>query len=274
MSLPPPIVRARGQALRDGAVRDCDRAVPEETPIALVYDGSTEAVMMGTPADLEDFAVGFSLTEGIIGAPRDIRDLEVAVVEAGIELRLWLEPGRAEAMTARRRHRAGPVGCGLCGLESLVDAVRPPPQVSAGLSVTADALVAAMQALRDQQDLNRQTQAVHAAAAYIPGEGVVLVREDVGRHNALDKLAGALARGGRAASGSVILMTSRVSIELVQKAAMIGAPVLAAVSAPTALALRTADACGLTVAGIVRDDGLELFTHPHRVRMGSAADAA
>jgi FdhD protein len=163
------------------------------------------------------------------------------------------------------------VGCGLCGVESIDAAVPALPRVASRVVVAPGDIVAAMKALAPLQTINRATHAVHAAALFMPGEGVVAVREDVGRHNALDKLAGALVRGGRSAADGVILMTSRVSVELVQKAARMGAPVLAAISAPTSLALREAEAAGITLVGVVRDDGLEVFTHTERVRAGAHA---
>lgn len=241
------------------------RVVASETPVAFVYDGGTEAVMMATPADLEDFAIGFSLNDGVVVSPEDISELTVADVEQGIELRMKLRERHREALIARRRHRAGPVGCGLCGVESIEDALPTLPRVAVSTTVKAAEVVAEMRALPPSQKLNAETRAVHAAAFLVPGEGIVAVREDVGRHNALDKLAGALTRANRQASTGAILMTSRVSVELVQKAAIMGAPVLAAVSAPTALALREADRAGITVIGVVRDDGCEIFTHAERI---------
>jgi len=241
------------------------RDAPEETPVAFVYDGGGEAVMLATPCDLEDFAIGFSLSEGIIGSADEIVELEIVGQPQGVELRMWLTPARRDALVRGRRRRAGPTGCGLCGVESLAEALRPIPVVISSFSIPAGRIVEAMSALAPLQALNRRTHAVHAAAFFTPDEGVVAIREDVGRHNALDKLAGALARAGRSASGGVILMTSRVSVELVQKAAMMGAPVLAAVSAPTALAVRTAEAAGVCIVGVVRDDGLEVFTHSGRL---------
>ena len=242
------------------------RNLPAEVPVAFVYDGGTEAVMMATPADLEDFAIGFSLNDGVIAAREEITELGIVEVERGIELRMTLTHRNRETLVSRRRHRAGPVGCGLCGVESIAEAVPPLPLVRAHLALTSDEIVGAMRAMAPLQKLNAETHAAHAAGFYVPGEGIVVLREDVGRHNALDKLTGALARMGRKASGGAILMTSRVSVELVQKAATMGVPVLAAISAPTALALREAQAAGITVVGIVRDDGLEVFTHTERIR--------
>ncbi len=249
---------------RDGVSRGA-REVAAEMPVAFVYDGGTEAVMMATPADLEDFALGFSLNDGVIASADDIADLDVVPAGRGIELRMVLRQRDRERLVTRRRLRAGPAGCGLCGAESIAEAVRPLPFIERGAVFTVAEIIDAMQSMRAHQALNAQTHAVQAAALFVRGEGLIAVREDVGRHNALDKLAGALVRAGRKASDGAILMTSRVSVELVQKAAMMGASVLAAVSAPTALALEEADAAGLTVAGIVRDDGLEVFTHPMRL---------
>jgi FdhD protein len=262
---PSPLYFARRTAWRGGDALPGERAVPEETAVALSYDRVTHAVMMATPGDLEDFAVGFSLTEGIINAPGDIDVLDIVPSEIGIELRMWLVETRGDAFVERRRHLAGPTGCGLCGIESLEQAMRDPPVVGSDLRVSPEMIGAAIAALPAAQSLNRETRAVHAAAFWEPSKGLVALREDVGRHNALDKLAGALARSGVSAARGIVLLTSRVSVEMVQKAAMIGAPVVVAVSAPTGLALRTAEAARVTLAAIARDDGFELFTHPRRV---------
>lgn len=267
MSIGPPSVSVPRQAVGGRAPGQGTRSVPEETAIAFVYDGGSEAVMMATPADLEDMAYGFSLNEGLIGQISDVQRLEIAQAQLGIELRLWLKPGLSETLIARRRHRAGPTGCGLCGVESLAEAMPVVTPVQSDIQIDAADLMAAMDAMSEGQTLNQLTHAVHAAGFYLPGQGVVLVREDVGRHNALDKLAGAMARQGFSAKDGAVLMTSRLSVELVQKAAAMGAGLLAAVSAPTALAIRTADAAGMTLAGIVRSDGLEVFTHPDRIRL-------
>lgn len=268
-----PSVVTKCTQTRDGAWSAGERAIAEETAIAIVVDGGAEAVMMGTPADIEDFAYGFALTEGVVDRLADIRDVEVVQAELGIEARLWLKTGASSALMRRRRRRAGPVGCGLCGVESLEDAMRPFAPVTSDLRVSANEILAAMASLTPQQPLFQQTRAVHAAAIYTPRDGVKLVREDVGRHNALDKLIGALARNGETAADGFILMTSRVSIELIQKAARIGAPMLAAISAPTALAVRTAEAANITLCGIVRENGLEVFTHERRI-LREAGDGA
>jgi FdhD protein len=241
------------------------RVLPEETPIALVHDGSTTAVMMATPGDLEDFGVGFSLSEGIVRAADEIRDLEISTSDLGVEVRLWLTAERTHELAARRRRLAGPTGCGLCGLESLEEVRRLLPPIADGLTVRPEELLEAMASLEAAQTMGKLTHAVHAAALWRRG-GAVVLREDVGRHNALDKLVGAVARAGAAGTG-VLALTSRVSIEMIQKAAVLGEPIVCAMSAPTGLAVRMADAAGLTLVGIARADGFEVFTHPERVRL-------
>lgn len=250
-----------------------ERAVPEETAVAFSYNRTAHAVMMATPADFEDFAIGFSITEGIVAAAGQIEELEVIAAPHGVELRMWIAADAMQAVEARRRQMAGPTGCGMCGLESLDQAMRGAPKVPAGIRFTAEQVQAAVASLFPAQTLNRATRAVHAAGFVQPGHPV-LVREDVGRHNALDKLGGAMARAGRDPAAGLLVMTSRVSVELVQKAARIGVPVLVAVSAPTALALRVADDAGITVAGIARDDGFEVFTHPGRIGTEAIHSAA
>ncbi|SEN94239.1 FdhD protein [Bradyrhizobium sp. OK095] len=248
------------------------RLVAEESAIALTYNGSTHAVMMGTPADLEDFGIGFSLTEAIIDRANEIGSIELISNELGMEVRMWIDGDRATNLAARRRAIIGPVGCGLCGIESLEQARRTPSRVDGrGIAFHAWDLPNAMQALSPLQTLNQHTRSVHAAAFWHPRTGINLIREDVGRHNALDKLAGAIVRDGNSARDGAVLLTSRVSVEMVQKAAMIGAPVIVAVSAPTALAIQTANEAGITLLAVARDDGYGVFTHPRRVLLPEAA---
>lgn len=248
-------------------VQDGERMIPEETPVALAHDASTTAVMMATPADLEDLAYGFTLTEGLAQSIRDIRSVEIEPGEHGVEARIWLAPGCSAALAARRRQIVGPTGCGLCGLESLAEAVRPPPRVGRSLRLTAEEVYAALGSLPSAQTLGEATRAVHAAGWWTTAQGLAALREDVGRHNALDKLVGALARRGASPDG-VLVLTSRVSVEMVQKAAVLGAEVIVAVSAPTALAVRVADAAGQTLVAVAREDGFEVFTHPERLDAG------
>lgn len=253
-------------AWRGGRLVPGTRAIPEETAIAFTFNGSSYAVMMATPHNLEDFAVGFSLTEGVIQSTTEIERLEIVEECNGIELRLWLAEPLATAFTARRRYLAGPTGCGLCGIESLDEAMRRPAVLSDATQFAPEEIMRALDALTGLQEINAQTRAVHGMAFYRPGQGIVALREDVGRHNALDKLAGALARGHIPARGGVGLVTSRLSVEMVQKAAAIGLSVLVAVSAPTALAVRVAEAAGITLIAVARNDGFEIFTHDHRIK--------
>ena len=252
------------QAWRNGSTVLGERTLAEEVPVAFSYDGATHAVLMATPDDLEDFALGFSYTEGIVTTPGEIAELAVVSVAEGIVLRMWLTGERSVALAARRRRFVGPAGCGMCGLESLAEANRAIPMAGYDLRVSRQDIEEAVAALPASQLLNTQTRAVHAAAFWRPDQSLVL-REDVGRHNALDKLAGALLHAGRSAGEGVIVLSSRISIELVQKAGMMGASVIVGVSAPTALAVRTAEMAGLTLVGIARDDGFEVFTHPERI---------
>ena len=262
--VPPPAQCVPRQAWRNGSTLVGERTLAEEVPVAFSYDGAAHAVLMATPDDLEDFALGFSHTEGIITTPAEIAELAVVSVADGIVLRMWLTGDRADAFAARRRRFVGPAGCGMCGLESLAEANRTIPMVGYHLQVSRQDIAEALAALPARQQLNTQTRAVHAAAFWWPDRELVL-REDVGRHNALDKLAGALLRAGQSAAEGIIVLSSRISIELVQKAGMMRAAIIVGVSAPTALAVRTAEATGLTLVGIARDDGFEVFTHPERI---------
>jgi FdhD protein len=259
------------QIWREGSPGVGSRSIPEETAVALTYNGGSYAVMMATPQDLEDFALGFSLSEGIVTSSADIQSLDVLRLDDGVELRMWLGEPRADRLRERRRHIAGPTGCGLCGIESIAAAMRPAAVIGHGGQFSPEQIMVAMRGLASRQRLNIETRAVHAAAFWNITRGIVALREDVGRHNALDKLSGALARASIAAHGGIILLTSRVSVEMVQKTAAIGAAVMVSVSAPTALAVRTADAAGITLAAIARADGFEVFTHPGRISHGAVA---
>ncbi len=240
------------------------RTLAVETPVAIVVNAVTAAVMLATPDDLEDFAIGFALTERLIAATRDVAACEVVEQASGIEVRLWLTAGAGSAVTTRRR-LAAPSGCGLCGIESLDEAVLAPPRVTADGPYPSPAeLLAAMAELRAVQPLGTRTRATHAAALWRRGEPL-FGREDVGRHNALDKLVGAAARGVVDPRAGVVVLTSRISVEMVQKTAMLGAPMLVAVSAPTTLAVATAAAAGLTLVAVARHDGFEVFTRPDRI---------
>ncbi|BCG84036.1 sulfurtransferase FdhD [Mesorhizobium sp. 113-3-9] len=252
-----------------------NRMVPEETPVAFSFAGTTHAVMMASPADFEDFALGFSLTEGIIASPEEIEAIEVEDHGAGIDIQIRLKDLANTRFEARRRRLAGPVGCGLCGIESIEEAMRSVDAVGASkLTLDADDIVRSVKLLSKVQPLHTETGAVHAAGFYIPGKGVVMAREDVGRHNALDKLAGALAKAGIDGTSGAVVVTSRVSVEMVQKTAAIGSGFIIAVSAPTALAIRTAQEAGMTLVALVRGDDFDVFTHPDRVIYGAAQHVA
>ena len=254
LDIPTATLKASCLEYRASAARERTRILPEETPVALVYDGSAEAVMMATPADLEDFATGFSLTEGLIGGPSEIAELAVLHSEAGIELRMWLANGSSNAYRNRRRRLTGPTGCGLCGIESLAEALRPTRVVGDGCAWRAADITAAVASLAEGQSLHRQTHATHAAAFFPGGSGPATIREDVGRHNAFDKLIGAMRRGALAWEGGFALLSSRCSYELVEKAVLSDCPMLATISAPTALAIERAGKAGLPVRVLARRD--------------------
>jgi FdhD protein len=265
-----PVQTVPRQSWREGGSSVGSRTIPEETAVAVTYNGGTYAVMMATPQDLEDFAVGFSLSEAVIDCVADIVSLDVVRLDDGVELRMWLSKPRADRLQDRRRHIAGPTGCGLCGIESIAEALRPAAIIRYDQQFSAEQIMVAMRHLPPLQKINIETRAVHAAAFWNATSGIVALREDVGRHNALDKLAGALARAPVVVSEGIILLTSRISVEMVQKSAAIGASVMVSVSAPTALAVRMADAAGITLVAIARADGFEVFTHPRRISLGAA----
>ena len=239
--------------------------IPTETAVALSYDGTAQAVLMATPADLEDFACGFSMTEGIATLD-EIEQIAVTPVAHGIDLRIWLSRAAGTRYMSRRRGMVGPVGCGLCGLETLEAAMRAVPVVAAhDFVITAAQIDAALSELDAQQPMRDACGATHAAAFCVPGRGIVMLREDVGRHNALDKLAGGLMRQGIAASDGAVIMTSRLSVDLVQKCALLGAPALISLAAPTTAAIETALGAGIGLACRARSSArAEVYSHPRR----------
>jgi len=252
---------------REGQVGVVEDALAEEVPIAMVYNGISHAVMLATPQDLEDFALGFSLTEGILSCADELYDVEVDVQPNGVMLKMHIATARFVALKERRRSLAGRTGCGLCGTESLNDVFRLPAQPrliqTKQIQVASEALLRAHRDMRERQPLQAVTGATHACAWADEAGNIELIREDVGRHNALDKLIGALNR--RATQGGFILTTSRASYEMVQKVLMAGFEILSAISAPTGLAVRLADFYQLTLLGFVRERQFVVYTHPARV---------
>ncbi|MCB1350304.1 MAG: formate dehydrogenase accessory sulfurtransferase FdhD, partial [Maritimibacter sp.] len=240
-----------GLAVGPEGSRAITRALPEEVPVAVTFNGTTLAVMMATPADIADFAHGFALTEGAISALADVESFEIVRQPVGIEARFWIAETRAKSLADRRRRMAGPVGCGLCGIDSLDAALRALPQVRSDLTLSPAEIAGAPDALKIHQPLHDRTRAIHAAGFLRPGAGIALAREDIGRHNALDKLIGALARASEDPGTGAAVLTSRVSVEMVQKAAMAGLPAIIAASAPTALARAEAERAGITLAAFV-----------------------
>lgn len=263
----PDSARIRVTRIRAGAIAAPaqDDHVAEETPVALEYNGISHATMLATPADLEDFALGFSLTEGIVDSASDVRGIDLRPECDGIVVELEISSACAVRLRERRRAMAGRTGCGLCGVETLPEVLRDVAPVTADAPVAVGAILQAMRDMRGRQSLHDVTGATHAAGWARPDGSIELVREDVGRHNALDKLIGALVRAGRDASQGMILVSSRASFEMVQKAASAGTGVLAAVSAPTALAIRTAQRANLTLLGFMRQADATIYTHPERI---------
>ena len=243
--------------------------IAEEKPVALVYHDVPHVVMLATPADLEDYAFGFTLSEGLVERADEIRGVEVVQSEASADVKISVAWERFTQLLQRRRNLAGRTGCGLCGAETAEDAIRECPAVPPGVTITAAELHGAMAQLSGRQPINARTGSVHAAAWVVPGEGIKVVREDVGRHNALDKTIGALARAKTDFATGYMLITSRASYEMVQKCATVGIPLLVALSAPTAFAVRLAQRTGLTLVAFARADQHVVYAHPHRIRNGA-----
>jgi FdhD protein len=257
----------RVEALRVEAGRPAPRreTVAEEEPIALVYNGLSYAVMMATPDDLEDFALGFSLTEGILASPAELYDVTVERLPRGAEVRLTVAAARFADLRARQRNLAGRTGCGLCGVDTIAEALRPVARVASPTRFEPAAITAAMAAFPALQALNREVGAVHAAGFARADGSILAVREDVGRHNALDKLAGHLARAGLDAAQGFVVVTSRCSYEMVHKTAAAGVPLIASVSAPTALAIAFAEEAGVTLCAFARDDRFTVYAGRERI---------
>jgi len=268
-ALPAGAVRREVERHRGGVSARVADAVAEEIPVAFVYNGRPHAVMLATPADYEDFALGFSLSEAIIADAGEFGGVEVEPALAGIELRIAIPPERAAVLDERVRALTGRTGCGLCGAQTLEAAVRHPPPVADPVPIAESALLHALAALEGMQTINVATGATHAAAWAAPDGRVVQVREDVGRHNALDKLIGALARAGTDLRNGFLIVTSRASYEMVMKSATVGIGILAAISAPTALAIALADEANVTLIGFARADGYSVYTRTQRLRPGT-----
>lgn len=242
-----------------------DDIIAGETPIAMTYNKQSHVVMMATPADLEDFALGFSLTEGLVRSPDELLQVRAIPREAGIEVAMTVKPECVERIDGQRRNLTGRTGCGLCGAETLEQAVRYPEAVGHRLQVRHAALQAAIEGLSARQPLQAATGAVHCAVWCGPEGDIRAAREDVGRHNALDKLIGHLFRTGRDPRDGFALVSSRASYEMVYKAAAAGMELLAAVSAPTTLAVEFARHSGMTLIGFVRPGRHNIYSGPERI---------
>jgi FdhD protein len=255
----PPLARVAARRYQAAGGTPVVEAVAAEVPVALVYNGVSHVVMMATPQDLEDFALGFSLSEGILRRPGELAETEVVEERQGIEVRMIVDRRRFDLLASRRRNLAGRTGCGICGVDSLAAALRPLSPLPAAPAPSLAALRLALAALPTGQAINSQTRSIHAAAWADLGGRIQLLREDVGRHNALDKLIGAMFRAGTDRAGGFALITSRCSVEMVQKAATVGISSLIAISAPTTLALELAEECGLRLIAQARPESLTVY---------------
>ena len=260
-----PLLELQVRRWRDGTVEERTEPVVEETPVAVVYNGVPHVVMMATPSDLEDFVLGFSLTEELIRTPADLLSLEIVRYSQVIEIQVTVSPECDAVIAGRTRRLTGRTGCGICGSDSIAVVLKEPRPVPAGTPVRPAAIQTALEELTGRQALNAATGAVHAAAWASANGSIELVREDVGRHNALDKLIGAAVKNGVDPATGFVVVTSRASFEMVQKAMILGAPLLAAISGPTGLAVRVAEQSGMTLVGFARKDKLTVYTHPDRV---------
>ncbi|HKY01415.1 MAG TPA: formate dehydrogenase accessory sulfurtransferase FdhD [Burkholderiales bacterium] len=243
----------------------CDDLVAAETAVAVRYNGAPHAVMMATPAEMEAFAIGFTLTEGVVKKPSEIHAVQVQVLEEGIELDIRIDATRHRALDRKRRILTGSVGCGLCGAQSIAQAIRRSPAVPLTLQLSDAAIRRALSELPEMQAINRATGAAHGAAWFNAQGEIELLCEDVGRHNALDKLIGTMVQSGRAFDRGAVLMTSRASHEIVQKAAAVGIQALVALSAPTSLAITVAAKSRITLVAFARANRYTVYTGAERL---------
>jgi formate dehydrogenase accessory protein FdhD len=268
-----PVEQREYLRIDDDGFRPGSSTVAEETPVALVYNGWPHVVMMCTPADVEDFALGFTLTEEIVPNAGDVTSIRAARYSQGIEVEIAIPEPASDALRGRGRSLVGRTGCGLCGVTTIDDALRPGKAVEARLEIAATAIFRAGEELPAWQRYNEGTGAVHAAGWATADGEIVLAREDVGRHNALDKLIGAMVRANVDPAGGFAVVTSRASYELVQKCAVAGISLLAAISRPTGLAVRMADAAGITLAALLRGHSVNVYSHPERLRLGETSSS-
>src|SRR3984893_6713044 len=277
VSLHQPQVRRRSEMITcfrlcDGTVVAREAAIAAEVPVALAYNGVSHVVMMATPSDLADFAIGFSVSEGILADADELLDLEIEEGEIGIRVSMRIASERFAGLKERRRNMTGRTGCGLCGVDDLTQVARPLPRVGTGVKVGVGAIHRALNSLPAWQLANQETGAVHAAAWATPTGKIAFARKDVGRHNALDKLIGAIERGQIDPEAGFAVITSRCSFEMVQKAATIRIPILVAISAPTTMALRIAEQTGITLVALARSDSITVYANPGRI--GGLAERA
>jgi FdhD protein len=260
-----PLLELPARRWQDGETTERLEAVVEEVPVAMVYNGLPHAVMMATPQDLEDFALGFSITEELIGGKADLQRIECIRYSRGIEIQMTVSAACEEAIAAKTRRLTGRTGCGICGADSVDSVLKTTRTVSGAVPIRRAAVQAALESLASQQTLNAEAGAVHAAGWATLDGAIGLVREDVGRHNALDKLIGGLLKRDVDPTRGFVVVTSRASFEMVQKTTVLGAPLMAAVSGPTGLAIRVAQQAGLTLLGFARTGRHTVYTHPERL---------
>ncbi len=260
-----PLLELQARRWQEGEFSDRLETIAEETPVAIIYNGIPHVVMMASPVDLEDFALGFSITEELIAGPSDLLKVECVRYSQGIEIQATVAPGCEEVIAGRTRRLTGRTGCGICGADSVTAVLKQLHPVEDDVSIPPTAIVAALETLVSHQKLNAAAGAVHAAGWAGLDGAIKVVREDVGRHNALDKLIGALLKLGTDPKTGFVVVTSRASFEMVQKTTVLGAPLMAAVSGPTGLAVRIAQQAGLTLVGFARGGHHTVYTHPRRL---------